>query len=209
MAARPYEPRNVVGCRVERARPLRQRPSPPGARLPGPRAVARGGTAAIAAAEPPNEPRNVSLRLAVPFSRLQLDEYLASDSTDPLILERVTRLPHQRNQLIYHVSRLLRMELRMARDQVVVNNTSLNNTLYIVRTGKVIVFGNDPVHPFAVDRCTENDYFGEDICMCLSSTSDEPNPSDDPASRMTRRGSAPGVLWRRRLGACVGAYGAT
>ncbi|KAH8067902.1 phosphorelay sensor kinase [Aureococcus anophagefferens] len=40
----------------------------------------------------------------------------------------------------------------------------------------VIVFGNDPVHPFAVDRCTENDYFGEDICMCLSSTSDEPNP---------------------------------
>lgn len=141
----------------------------------------------------------------MPFSRLQLDEYLASDSTDPLILERVTRLPHQRNQLIYHVSRLLRMELRMARDQVVVNNTSLNNTLYIVRTGKVIVFGNDPVHPFAVDRCTENDYFGEDICMCLSSTSDEPNPSDDPASRMTRRGSAPGVLWRRRLGACVGA----
>ena len=50
MAARPYEPRNVVGCRVERARPLRQRPSPPGARLPGPRPVARGGTAAIAAA---------------------------------------------------------------------------------------------------------------------------------------------------------------
>ena len=44
-----------------------------------------------------------------------------------------------------------------------------------MRTGSVVIFGQDLLRPWSVARCQENEYFGDDIAMLVSATSDSPN----------------------------------
>ena len=188
---------------------------------PAPKRPPRNGSASSAAAPTDATRRyfeldNPSIERRVPFSRLQLDEYLLSASTAYGVAERVHRLPFQRNLIIYHVARLLKLErgrraeafrlisgaldvgrrarahavdapnrgrrprfsavgrahpnagvrprsnakperasrrrLRMPRDAVVMANTTINDNLYAVRSGAVLLMGNDPLQPYERPR---------------------------------------------------------
>jgi hypothetical protein len=138
--------------------------------------------------------------LSVPFSRLQLDEYVLSDSTDPRIRERVNRLPYQRNLLVFDIARALKLELRMARDAVVLANTSLNDTLYVVRTGSVIIFGADVLRPFSVSRVKEGEYFGDDIAMLVRSADPDAPPAPGASAADVDRPNA--FTYRRFSAKC-------
>lgn len=119
----------------------------------------------------------------VKFSRLQLDEYLLGEGAYQIsISERVQQLPFQKNLIMFKIARLLRLELRMERDEVIRANVSINDVLYAVKSGAVLLFGHDPFRPYAIKRCGPIDrnpnnvpFFGDDIAMLISGTSDKPN----------------------------------
>jgi len=112
----------------------------------------------------------------VKFSRLQLDEYLLGEGPYQIsISERVQRLPFQKNLIMFKIARSLRMQLRMDGEAVVFSNVSINDVLYAVKSGSVLLFGHDPFKPYKLKRVGEKGFFGDDIAMLISSVSDKPN----------------------------------
>ena len=71
----------------------------------------------------------------------------------------------RRDHFVIAVARLLEPQLVMHSDIIVYRNLTLNDVMYIVETGYVVLFGADPTRTERVVVCRSNDSFGDDIAM--------------------------------------------
>ena len=71
----------------------------------------------------------------------------------------------RRDHFVIAVARLLEPQLVMHSDIIVYRNLTLNDVMYIVETGYVVLFGADPTRTERVVVCKSNDSFGDDIAM--------------------------------------------
>lgn len=95
----------------------------------------------------------------VPHSQLHFKEHSLN------LIERSLRLNYQRDTFVSCVARIFEMQLFMAWDQVVHRNLSLNDTLYVVHTGKILLLNYELRKPFGICIKQHDDFFGGDVAL--------------------------------------------
>ncbi|KAH8083920.1 phosphorelay sensor kinase [Aureococcus anophagefferens] len=87
------------------------------------------------------------------------------DRNDVLLRTKIQQTLYQRDHFVIAVARLLEPQLVMHSDIIVYRNLSLNDVMYIVETGYIVLFGADPSRSERVLVRKSNDSFGDDIAM--------------------------------------------
>ena len=87
------------------------------------------------------------------------------DRNDVALRTKIQQTLYQRDHFVIAVARLLEPQLVMHSDIIVYRNLSLNDVMYIVETGYIVLFGADPTRSERVLVRKSNDSFGDDIAM--------------------------------------------
>lgn len=81
------------------------------------------------------------------------------------LIDRGIRLNYQRDAFVAQVARLFDTQLFMAWDEIVHRDLSLNDTLYVIHTGKILLLGFDPKKAYGICVKQQNEFFGGDVAL--------------------------------------------
>ena len=102
-----------------------------------------------------------SVERHVPYTRVDVSS-LGDDEAIRLIHQH----QHQHDAFVLAMSRLFETKVYMPADVLVASDHSFNDELFVVNSGRVILWGERSVNPITSFRtCNVHDTIGDDICM--------------------------------------------
>ena len=81
--------------------------------------------------------------------------------------EKIFRLGYEQDSLVVKIAHHFEAQLYMARDTVILRDMSVNESLYVVEVGNVMVFGAASARQFRCNTKKGTQYFGDDVAMLL------------------------------------------
>ena len=99
----------------------------------------------------------------VPHHRVDVARTIETDGDR----ERIFRLIYEQDSLVVRIAHHFEAQLYMGRDTVVLRDMSVNDALYVVEVGNVMVFGASSARQFHCVHKKGTQYFGDDVSMLL------------------------------------------
>ena len=80
---------------------------------------------------------------------------------------RMARTTYEENRFVVAVTRRLTTQLFMPRDQIIRNDLTPVDNMYVIHSGRALVFGRTNINILALEFKSVNDVVGDDICTLL------------------------------------------